>query len=180
MPMNPTRSVCPGLPESGRRLAFPPDTEDSARSALLKMRAFSTRIQRFGPLSKALIYASRAQEGIENLYTAMELEPENPPEYLVWLGMGRFFSESFEQAALTLERASKLLPEDINTHLLLVATYGYLGRLADADRTLTKLIKIQVKSGSATSRFNLDSWPLKEDDDRERLREGIRLAGVSG
>ena len=131
-------------------------------------------------MAKALIYASRAQEGIENLYTAMELEPENPPEYLVWLGMGRFFGESFEQAALTLERASKLLPEDINTHLLLVATYGYLGRLADADRTLTKLNKIQVKSGSATSRFNLDSWPLKEDDDRERLREGIRLAGASG
>jgi TolB-like protein len=131
-------------------------------------------------MAKALIYASRAQEGIENLYTAMELEPENPPEYLVWLGMGRFFSESFEQAALSLERASKLLPEDINTHLLLVATYGYLGRLADVDRTLTKLNKIQVKSGSATSRFNLDSWPLKEDDDRERLREGIRLAGASG
>jgi adenylate cyclase len=131
-------------------------------------------------MAKALVYAGRPQEGIENLYTAMELKPEYPPEYLSWLGMGRFFSESFGQAALSLERASKLLPEDINTHLLLVATYGYLGRLEDAERVLAKLNELQVKFGSRASGFDFDSWPLKQGDDRERLREGIRLAGASG
>lgn len=131
-------------------------------------------------MAKALIYAGRPQEGIENLYTAMELNPEYPPEYLRWLGMGRFFSENLEQAALSLKRASKLLPEDINTHLLLVATYGYLGRLDDAERALAKLNELQVKSGSRASGFDFDSWPLKQGDDRERLREGIRLAGASG
>jgi len=131
-------------------------------------------------MAKALIYAGRPQEGIENLYTAMELNPEYPPEYLRWLGMGRFFSENLEQAALSLKRASKLLPEDINTHLLLVATYGYLGRLDDAERALAKLNELQVKSGSRASGFDIDSWPLKQGNDRERLREGIRLAGASG
>ena len=131
-------------------------------------------------MAKALIYAGRPQDGIESLYTAMELKPEYPPEYLSWLGMGRFFSQNFEQAALTLQRAGKLLPEDINTHLVLVATYGYLGRLDDAERAITKLDELQVKSGSPASGFEIDSWPLKEGDDRERLREGIRLAGASG
>ena len=131
-------------------------------------------------MAKALIYAGRPQEGIENLYTAMELEPEYPPEYLSWLGVARFFSESFELAALSLERASKLLPEDMNTHLVLVATYGYLGRLDDAERGLTTLNAIQLKFGSRASAFDLDSGPLKEGHDRERLREGIRLAGASG
>ena len=131
-------------------------------------------------MAKALIYAGRSQEGIENLYTAMELEPKYPPEYLSWLGMGRFFSESFGQAALTLERASKLLPQDIDTHLVLVATYGFLGRSDDAERALTKLKELQTKSGSAASAFEVDSWPLKQGDDRERLRKGIRLAGAPG
>lgn len=130
-------------------------------------------------MAKALIYGGRAQEGIESLYRAMELAPNYPPEYLTWLGMGRFFSQDLKQAVLSLERAGKLLPEDVNTHLLLVATYGLLGQADDANRALKRLHELHAQSGSSASGFGIDNWPLKEAQDRERLREGMHLAGAS-
>ncbi len=128
-------------------------------------------------MAKVLIYASRPDDGLDYLYTAMELDPKDPPEYLIWLGMARFLNENFQKAARSLNRASKHLPNDATTLALLAATYGHLGRRGDAELTFARLNELD-KADAEFQVLDVDKWPFKEQKDRQRLREGLRLAGL--
>lgn len=129
-------------------------------------------------MAQALIYAGQAAEGMEHMYRAMELEPEYPAEYLTWLGMARFFNGDLDQAALSLDRASKLLPDDATTLAVLAATYGFMGRQRDAQKAIDKLNGLESEAGTGSSVLDVDGWPLKEARDRDRLQEGLRMAGL--
>ena len=146
----------------------------------------------------ALIYAGRAEEGASAIAKAMRLDPHYPPEYPYWLGLARFGMERFEKAAESLTRAAQGNPDDDRAVLLLSATYGHLGRGREAGAAIGKLEKLlaqrrkrqELSSGKGVqlgvdvlligpyTLEDVDLWPFKERADRERLREGLRKAGL--
>ena len=131
-------------------------------------------------MAKALIYAGQADDGIDYLYAAMELEPDYRAEFLVWLGMARFLNENYNKAARSLKNANKSLPNDATALALLAATYGHLGRRADAELALTQLDELEAHAGWTAELLDVDKWPFKEEEDRKRLRDGLVLAGFEG
>ena len=130
-------------------------------------------------MGRALIWAGSPDEGADFIKKAMRLDPNYPPEYLHWLGVAQFGMERFEEAATTLEEAVRRSTYT-ETPLWLAATYGHLGRVQDAMNAIQKFNERVAKTGWF---FGLDleivhTWWLKEQADIERLRKGLRIAGV--
>ncbi len=109
--------------------------------------------------------------------------PHYPPYYLYQLGLARFGMKRLDEAATSLERALTLNRDDYWSQRLLLATYGLLGRRADAAKLL-ETIKGNEKSGRftvydpLTIRASMYWYPFAERADVERFAEGLRKAGV--
>ena len=87
----------------------------------------------------------------------------------------RFAGDRFDEAATTLEKCASDHPYDPDVRLLLVATYGYLDRAAEAEPHYAK-----VRWGEPwTIMWAGQRFPFKTPDDARRLREGLRQAGVA-
>ena len=146
-------------------------------------------------MAVALIYAGQPAEGAEMIGRAMRLDPHYTHEYLYWLGLAQFGVGRLDEAAASLTRASRADPDDELALILLAATYGHLGRLEEAESAIEKANELRrhrqrdIEEGPLRVGLDVflvgpytlddvDLWPFKEQADRERLRQGLRLAGV--
>ena len=147
-------------------------------------------------LAGSLIYLGRPEDGAEAIQRAMRLDPRHPFEYLFWLGLAQFNMDKYEQAVETLRDATEGDPGNIRALIVLAAAYGKLGRIEEARLTLEaqNLVRrtrgaqrpdsVVVRGGIDSALLgslaleDLDSWLFHESDDRDRLREGLRAAGV--
>ena len=128
-------------------------------------------------MSRVLVRAGRPAEGLEFLRKAMRLDPQG--DYLFRLGEAQYHLERYDDAAATILRAIKRTPDDQWGFLLLAAAYGQLGRDEEARSALETFSRLRAKVARRPFTLaNLDRWPLKEPADRERLREGLRKAGL--
>jgi predicted Zn-dependent protease len=130
-------------------------------------------------MASALIHAGEPANGTNFIYKAMELDPQYPAEYVFWLGMALFGVDRFDEAAVSLERASRLAPDDIGTFLALTATYGHLERGQDAKAAIAKLEGLVKQAGYENGIRDVETWAFKDSGDRQRLRDGLRKAGLA-
>jgi adenylate cyclase len=134
-------------------------------------------------LANALSFTGRASEALEQVERAIRLNPHYPPYYLYQLGLARFGMKRLDEAATSLERALDLNRDDYWSQRLLLATYGLLGRRADASKLL-ETIKGNEKRGRIaffdplTIRAATYWYPFASTADAARFAEGLRKAGV--
>jgi len=148
-------------------------------------------------LAVAKIMAGEVDAGTEAIQWAMRLDPQNPQAYLFWEGLAQFGARDFDAALATLERARDLNPRDDRVLIVLASTYGHLGR-EEASATIDALnalrearkdelerapprgirLGIDVFLPGEYSLSDVDLWPFKTTPDRERLREGLQVAGL--
>ncbi len=143
----------------------------------------------------ALVYAGRPAEAVQHVRHAMRLDPQLAQEYLFWYGLALFEMERYEDAAETLTKAAQSIPDDDRSLIVLAATYGHLGRVPEAKSAIDKanglrreMLKLQRDEGiqlgvdgflaGPYTQKDVDLWPFKEEVDRTRLRNGLRLAGL--
>ncbi len=131
-------------------------------------------------LARALIMAGSPAEGADSMKKAGRLDPHYPPTYLKTLGLAQFGMERFKEAAASLEQATKLNPDDEWGFLFLAAAYGQLGREQEAKSAVETFNGLRAKSGWSNlyTLQQVGVFAFKEQTDIERLREGLRQAGV--
>jgi tetratricopeptide (TPR) repeat protein len=131
-------------------------------------------------MARALIMAGSPAEGADSMKKAGRLDPHSPPTYLKTLGLAQFGMERFEEAAASLEQATKLNPDDEWGFLFLAAAYGQLGREQEAKSAVETFNGLRAKSGwdNPYTLQQVAVFAFKEQTDIERLREGLRQAGV--
>jgi adenylate cyclase len=124
--------------------------------------------------------AGRPDEAIAHIGTAMRLDPHPPPVFFYYLALAQFCAQRFDEAAASLEQATKLGPDFEFSFLLLAATYGHLGRTQEAATAVARYNAIRVQLGFIP--VALDSSPglYLIGSPRLLLTEGLRLAGVPG
>ncbi|MEE8226812.1 MAG: tetratricopeptide repeat protein, partial [Kiloniellales bacterium] len=128
-------------------------------------------------MSKVLVRAGRPAEGLEFIETAMRLDPQT--DYLYRLGEAQFHLERYDEAAATLLRAAKRNPGVALNFFLLAAAYGQLGRDEEAESAIETFNKMRAKAGEhLMSLADIGGWRFKFSADRERLRDGLRKAGL--
>ena len=131
-----------------------------------------------------LVSLGRSGEAIQYIDTAMRLDPRPPSLFMYYLGLSQFGMEQFDKAAASLESATKLNPDDQFPFLVLVASYGYLGRKQDAVTAIARYSDLAVKQGDVPVTIfdapGLAFWPriFWRVEDSRRLREGLLLAGM--
>jgi TolB-like protein/class 3 adenylate cyclase/Flp pilus assembly protein TadD len=131
-------------------------------------------------MASALIWAGNPVDGAEFIKKAMRLDPHYPPDYLYFLGKAQFFMGQYDEAATTLEEVKQRFPDYDWAFFYLAATYGHLGREQEAKSAIKAFNERIVKAGSKPipSLQWINTIPFKERKDAERLREGLRTAGV--
>jgi TolB-like protein/class 3 adenylate cyclase len=134
----------------------------------------------YGAMASALIRGGKPAQAVDFINKAMRLDPKNSEEYLELLGLARFGMEQYEESAIALEKATQAQPDYEWGYLWLAATYGQLGQKAKARAALTTYNARRDKIG--WHYFNtlqgLDILTFAEKRDLDRLREGLRVAGV--
>jgi adenylate cyclase len=144
--------------------------------------------QGYVEMSWALILNSRPKDGRDYLDAALRVEPKWTTWRYLLGGLAEFSMGRYAEAAAILE---KLEPERGVTSFwdfwgnydglrLLVATYGHLGRNADADAIKERLKPLiaDVDDGGFTGIHMVSELPFRNFADMERLLEGLRKAGV--
>ena len=130
-------------------------------------------------MSRLLVRGGRAAEGLAFIEKAIRLDPQS--DYLFRLGDAQFQAERYEEAAATFLRGTKRNPSEKYDFLLLAAAYGHLGREQEAKSaidTFSKMWRQGQKVDSPYTLAKIDFWDFKDPVARERLREGLRKAGL--
>lgn len=129
-------------------------------------------------LAGALSLAGQPAKAVELILQGMRLNPFSPPSYFYELGLAQFGLGQFEKAAASLERAVALNPDDRWSYRVLLAAYGHLGRIADAERIFSLAEKNRQGLDPLSIRGTAFWYSFKEPADWERMATGLRLANV--
>jgi tetratricopeptide (TPR) repeat protein len=129
-------------------------------------------------LAGALNLAGYPEKALALMEKALRLNPHYPTSYLYELGLARFGMEEYEGAAVTLERAVILNPDDRWSSRLLIATLGQLGRAEEAVAVIHRAEANWIGFDPLSVRSIAFWYPFKKPADAERLSAGLRKAGV--
>jgi TolB-like protein/class 3 adenylate cyclase/Tfp pilus assembly protein PilF len=124
----------------------------------------------------ALIYEGKSGEAIVFIKKAMRLEPDYPAKYMFWLGIAQFCEEQFDESAASSERARKRNPQ--LSPAFQIAALAHLGRLEDAKKVSADYLKMRGWKKAPEIKWAMKWYQFKDKADRERLEEGLRMAGL--
>ena len=133
----------------------------------------------FIAMGRLLVRQDGAAEGLDMIKKAMRLDPQT--DYLPDLGTALYHLERYDEAAATYLRAIKRNPDNVWSYFELAAAYGHLGREQEAKSTLARFNELYRHPAGPKRPFTLayfDTWTYKVAANRERMREGLRKAGV--
>jgi adenylate cyclase len=125
-------------------------------------------------LAVVLACTGQGDEAMECIQIAMRLNPHPTIFYLWALGMGRFAQARYDDAAVAFKAGFDLCPKFGLHEQCLVATYGLLGRLAEAAPYYDSILKRESPS------LIHSRWQTCFHDKElaERFREGMRRVGL--
>ncbi|MGB5198946.1 MAG: tetratricopeptide repeat protein, partial [Sedimenticolaceae bacterium] len=109
------------------------------------------------------------------------LDPRRPEPYLFALGRAQFEMQQMEDAVAILRRVVRENATDVLPRILLASALGHLGRMNEARQQLDQLETLNRQN--RLLRLNLRDlrsvWPYRNEEDLERIRQGLRKLGVS-
>ena len=126
-------------------------------------------------LGNVLHYAGRSEEGVEPMRRGMRLDPHYPAIYLHFLAQAYFQMGRYEEAIDILKRRLIRAPGTDISRVLLAASYGHLGRIAEAEVEWTEALRVNPNYSLEHRRRVL---PYKDPSDFDRLVEGLRKVGL--
>jgi tetratricopeptide (TPR) repeat protein len=126
-------------------------------------------------LAMVLRYAGKSKEAIPVIRKAMRLEPMAPDIYFQNLALLYFQTGDCAEAIAACEKGLQRNPDDLNSHVIKAAVYGYCGKEKDARKATDEILRINPK-------FTVESYtkilPYRNPSDRDRTAQGLRKAGL--
>jgi DNA-binding SARP family transcriptional activator/TolB-like protein len=137
----------------------------------------------FATLAEIRTVAGAPYEALTELERVQGTKLADSPLYAHALGRTLFATGRFAEAAVALERAVALRPDDKAALELLTAAYGHLGRAHDAATTaaaLTDLMRRNWRNPGLNYRMQVAEFDSATQlpGDRSLLLDGLRLAGI--
>ena len=120
-------------------------------------------------------YAGRPAEAVENLQTAMRLDPQYPDLYLHILGHSHLLAGNYEAAAEHLTRRIRRYPETDSSRMLLASCYGHLSQV-DAAKNVWQELKLAHPDFTLAEKGKV--LPYKNPADWQRILDGLEKAGL--
>lgn len=117
----------------------------------------------------------RAEEGLATINEAFARNPVPPYWYFMSLGLARFHLGQYESAEEALTELLRRNPSFLNAMRLLMATYGHLGKVDDAQWLA---FEYEALGSPATISALMDATNVDYPPYREKIAQGLRLAGL--
>ncbi len=119
--------------------------------------------------------SGRSAEAISMIEKAMRINPRFPFWYLFALGQTQFFLTRFDAAAESFKKAIERNPSASWSHRWLLATYGHLGMLDDAEWEISEL---KALNQPPTLENAKEDSPVVDPANLKLYIDGMRKAGV--
>ena len=126
-------------------------------------------------LATVLVFVGRAEEALGHVETAMRLNPHFPFWYYYALGASQFMLTRYDAAIESFEKAIERNPTWTYTHRILVAAYGQLGMIDEAEWEMEELRTLGFEPTLANWRSRLQ---FQDPAYLARYIDGLRKAGV--
>lgn len=127
-------------------------------------------------LAWVLNYSGQPNETLPRIQKAMRLHPHYSYFYEAILGQSYFHLGRYEEAAAVLERAVERNSEFVFARQYLAATYGQMGRVADAEWEISE-IKAMVPSYTLAAQREHHYY--RRDSDLALYLDGLRKGGLT-
>lgn len=126
-------------------------------------------------LANVLIFNGRANEALPLIAEAMERHPLPPFWYFQAEGMAQYFLGSFEEAEAALIQARDQNPTAPYPYRFLMATYGQLGQLDEAE---WMAMEYEALGRQANISALMETASIQDDVYRQIFLQGFELAGI--
>ncbi|MBX3502634.1 MAG: adenylate/guanylate cyclase domain-containing protein [Alphaproteobacteria bacterium] len=134
-----------------------------------------------GTLVSALAFAGRCEEAIAAYHESEFLSPRDPDRSgrLMGLMLAHFFSGNYPEAARLAREHARLQPYWHANQAYLAAALAHMGRLEEARDAMRRVLEIMPSYSLSTIKASSGQRSMiKREEDKERFRAGLRLAGV--
>ncbi|HEY8595196.1 MAG TPA: adenylate/guanylate cyclase domain-containing protein [Devosiaceae bacterium] len=121
------------------------------------------------------IYGGTPLDAIPILERALRLDPMMGHQYLHFMGSAYLVAGEYEKAVEAFSERIRLSPDTDLSRAMMIAALGHLGRVKEAQRLWRELMKINPRYSFEE---HIARLPFSDPGDAERIREGVRLAGV--
>jgi tetratricopeptide (TPR) repeat protein len=123
-------------------------------------------------LGQVLIYAGRAAEAIEPIELSLRYSPYDPQfaSMLTYLALAHYYAGHYAEAIRVIENAAGRL--DVRASAVMAASLARLGNLEQARAAFPP------EQRERAARMRGQVTPYADEADRQRLLDGLRLAGV--
>ena len=122
-----------------------------------------------------LVFAGHGNEALEELETAMRLNPHYPESYLQYLGRAYFTQRRYAEAEKAFERVVTVNPGWPWARLILAATRAALGKIEEAKAEMAEALKISPR---ITQAHVSKAWPFRNPADLDQVAEMLHKAGL--
>ncbi|MDU8913978.1 winged helix-turn-helix domain-containing protein [Aestuariicoccus sp. MJ-SS9] len=117
----------------------------------------------------------RAEDGLNTISEAFARNPVPPYWYYMPLGLANFYLGDYDAAEAALTELLQRNPNLQNALRILIATYGHMGRLDDAEWLVMEYEALGVP---ATITDIMQAINIEHPPYREAVIDGLRLAGL--
>ncbi|MBW2428234.1 MAG: tetratricopeptide repeat protein [Deltaproteobacteria bacterium] len=125
-------------------------------------------------LGWVLLWSGQTDEAIQALEKTIRLDVRSKQVvFLFHLGLAYYLEGQYQKAVAVLEEGVVQDPDYIGYHIGLAATYAQLGRTADAEREAANTLQ-----RNPFFEVGFYGTAFRNPDDREKIRAGLRKAGL--
>jgi adenylate cyclase len=123
-------------------------------------------------MGELFTWLGRAQEGVEWIRKAMQLNPHHPARFWSHLGKAHFVGRQYAQAIESFMRLSTL---DAQQHAFVAACYGWLG---DQTAATAHVMRVRQLDPELDQQKLLATLHYSSEADLAHFREGLTKAGL--
>ena len=124
-------------------------------------------------LGLTLLHGGMCEEAIELLDKAIRISPIPSANILFSACFAYRNCERYEEAIALGKKAVQLEPDSIFAHSCLAGSYALSGRIDDAKAEAAEILRINPKH-----RLYKGKGIYRDPEDTERIRKGLRMAGI--
>ena len=129
----------------------------------------------YARLGEILNLAGRPEEGIDLIKKAMRLDPQFPPNYLIYLGHAYFAMGKYEEAIVAMKRSLIGNANFLTPHRSLAAIFSELGRTEEAQAEVAEILRINPRASLESQR---ERMAFNDQAVSEKYLENLRKAGL--
>ena len=131
----------------------------------------------YGSLASALAFTGKSKEALDVCFAADHISPRDPDrsQRQMAIIIANFVGENYVAAKQECQRYILIKPNWFGVYTFLAASCAFLGDVEEAKLAISRLL--EILPGYTLEKHTDRMW-IQQENDRQRLLEGLKMAGL--